>query len=131
MILVDTTVWIDFFAGRNATHVLYLEKLILDRENICICPLILTEILQGIQNDHEFKATLNHFEAIICLPMERSAYLLAAQLYRNARKNGVSIRKTNDCLIAAVAIENSATLLHHDKDFDLLARYSDLKILKT
>lgn len=129
MVLVDTSVWIDFFAGRDLLHVLRLETLIRDQEDLCICPLILTEVLQGIRDDGEFKNTQGLFETMLFLPMEKSTYVLAARLYRDLRKKGFSIRKTNDCLIAAVAVEHDVPLLHHDRDFDVLAKHSLLCVL--
>ena len=71
MVLVDTSVWIDFFAGRDLLHVLRLETLIRDQEDLCICPLILTEVLQGIRDDGEFKNTQGLFETMLFLPMEK------------------------------------------------------------
>jgi len=69
MVLVDTTVWIDFFAARSSPHVAALESLIERREDICICGIILTEVLQGIRKDSEFQKTRDLFNNLIFLPM--------------------------------------------------------------
>ena len=69
MVLVDTTVWIDFFAARSSGHVVTLENLIINREDICICGIVLTEVLQGIRKDSEFKKTRDLFGKLLFLPM--------------------------------------------------------------
>jgi predicted nucleic acid-binding protein len=126
MVLVDTTVWIDFFAARSVYHVQALEHLIERREDICICGVILTEVLQGIRKDAEFRKTRDLFMSLIFLPMEYETFLRSAELYRALRKKGVTIRKPLDCMIAAVALENEIPLLHNDKDFHLIEKYCGL-----
>ena len=74
MVLIDTTVWIDFFAGRQLPHVAVLESLIKKRENICICGIILTEVLQGIRLKSEFRKTKELFKVMIFLPMPYSVF---------------------------------------------------------
>lgn len=131
MVLVDTTVWIDFFAGRSQSHVASLETMIEDDEDLCICGVILTEVLQGIRSDSQYSKTRDYFSSLILLPMYQGTFERAADLYRSLRKKGVTIRKPSDCMIAAVAIQNDLLLLHNDRDFDQLAEYSKLKIMKT
>ena len=75
MVLIDTTVWIDFFAGRQLPHVAALERLIKGREDICICGIILTEVLQGIRDKSEFRKTKELFNTMIFLPMPYSVFL--------------------------------------------------------
>ena len=128
MVLVDTTVWIDFFSGRTSPHVLALENLIQQRDDICICGVILTEVLQGIQNEHLFKKTKDLFNNLIFLPMPYQTFLLSAEIYRSLRKKGVTIRKSVDCMIASVSIENNIPLLHNDKDFIPIEKYCGLKV---
>ncbi|MBW2645385.1 MAG: PIN domain nuclease [Deltaproteobacteria bacterium] len=131
MVLVDTTVWIDFFSARSAPHVLSLENLIEQRDDICICGVILTEVLQGIQNDNEFKKTRNMFNNLILLPMPSQTFLRSAEIYRSLRKKGFTIRKPIDCMIASVAIENDIPLLHNDKDFIPIGKHCGLKVHKS
>lgn len=127
MILVDTSVWIDYFASKPFSHVGLLEKLILDDEDICTCGIVLTEILQGIRNDIEFNKTRKLLECLVFLPMSYSTYIKSAKLYRTLRKNGITIKRVMDCLIATVAIENDIPILHNDKDFLLIESQSKLK----
>jgi predicted nucleic acid-binding protein len=117
MVLVDTTVWIDFFSGISCPHVKTLENLITNREDICICGIILTEVLQGIKKDSEFRQTRDLFANLIFLPMGYSSFLRSSEIYRELRKKGITIRKSMDCMIASIAIENEIPLLHNDKDF--------------
>ena len=130
MVLVDTTVWIDFFSAHLNPHVKTLENLIVDREDICVCGVILTEVLQGIRDDSEFKRTKNLFANLIFLPMPYSVYLCSAEIYRTLRRKGITIRKSVDCMIAAVAIEHRIPLLHNDKDFAPIEKHFGLKRLK-
>jgi predicted nucleic acid-binding protein len=118
MVLVDTTVWIDFFSNRSLPHVRELEDLLINREDLCICGVILTEVLQGIRNDSEFERTRDLFHNLIFLPMRYSTFLRSAEIYRSLRQKGITIRKAVDCMIASVALENEIPLLDNDKDFD-------------
>ena len=130
MVLIDTTVWIDFFSANSHPHVEALEKLIAEREDICLCGVILTEILQGIRDDAEFKKTRGLLANLVFLPMSYSVYLSSAEIYRALRRKGITIRKSVDCMIAAVAIEHKIPLLHNDKDFIPIEKHFDLKCLK-
>ncbi len=129
MTLVDTTVWIDIFSGRNTAQVAMLESLIDKREDICLCGVILTEVLQGIRNDKEHKRTKSVLSDLIFFPMTYETFLLAANIYRTLRVKGVTIRNSVDCMIASVCIENNVRLLHNDRDFDLIAQHFDLSFV--
>jgi predicted nucleic acid-binding protein len=131
MILVDTTVWIDLFRGQETAEVKLLERLIGENADICVCGVILTEVLQGIRDDKEYAATSARFESLIYLPMSQRTFRKAAELYRTLRRKGVTIRNAVDCMIAAVAIEHDIPLLHQDRDFTALAQHSGLKVAKT
>jgi predicted nucleic acid-binding protein len=130
MAMVDTTVWIDFFSGKPQQHVKILENLITERYDVCICGIILTEILQGIREDTAYKKTKQLLENLIFLPMQYSSFILSAEIYRKLRRKGITIRKTMDCMIAAVAIENDIALVHNDRDFIPIENHFRLKILK-
>ena len=130
MVLVDTTVWIDFFAARSSDHVVALEDLIRNREDICICGIILTEVLQGIRRDSEFSKTSDLFKNLLFLPMPYPVFLKAAEIYRSLRRKGITLRKSMDCMIASVAIENNIPLLHNDRDFRVIEEHCHLKCHK-
>ena len=130
MVLVDTTVWIDFFAARSSVHVTALENLIRNREDIGICGIILTEVLQGIRDNTEFTKTRDLFNNLLFLPMPYPVFLRAAGIYRDLRRKGITIRKSVDCMIASVAIENNIALLHNDKDFAPIEKHCGLRSYK-
>lgn len=130
MILIDTIVWIDFFNASSLHHVEMLENLISNKEDICICGIILSEVLQGIRKDSEYKKTRELFKELIILPMNNSTFFRSAEIYRTLRRKGITIRKPLDCMIASVAIENEILLLHNDRDFDPIEKYFGLKTLK-
>jgi predicted nucleic acid-binding protein len=131
MILVDTTVWIDFFAGRPRPHVATLEQLLQTGEDICICGIVLAEVLQGIRSDSEYAKTKDYFESLVFLPMTHATFLRSSQMYRTLRKKGITIRTPLDCMIASVAIEHRAPLLHNDRDFDKIADHTNLEVVKS
>ena len=131
MILVDTSVWIDFFAGRNLPHVDVLEQCILDNEDMALCGIILTEILQGIADDTTHRRVRRYLSPLIMLPMPETVFVRAADIYCKLRKKGITIRKSNDCIIAATALEHHCQLLHNDKDCSPIAKHFPLKIIKT
>jgi predicted nucleic acid-binding protein len=130
MALVDTTVWIDFFSGQPLPHVAALETLIENRDDICMCGIILTEALQGIRKDVEFRKTRDLFNTLIFLPMPYTVFLRSAEIYRKLRKKGITVRKPMDCMIASVAIENEIPLLHNDKDFHPIEKHCGLKVYR-
>ena len=130
MILVDTSVWIDFFAGRDQPHVARLEQFILDNEDLALCGIILTEILQGISDDTTYRRVRCDLSPLIMLPMPPTVFVRAADIYRKLRKLGITIRKSNDCIIAATALEHHCQLLHNDKDFTPVAKHFPLKVVK-
>jgi predicted nucleic acid-binding protein len=128
VILVDTTVWIDFFADRVTSHATHLKQLLEEQHELCICGPILTEILQGIRNTREHNHVQDLFGSLLFLDMHKDTFILAAEIYRKLRLRGITVRKTIDCMIAAVAVEYKAPLLHNDRDFDPIAKYCGLKI---
>ena len=129
--IIDTSVWIDYFNAIINSKTDNVVELIKANE-VLILPVILQEVLQGIRNDKLFNSiieTLVPLEFISYHQIEMS--IGAASLYRNLKTNGVTIRKPNDCLIAAICIANNIPLLHNDKDFDNIAKYTSLKIYKS
>lgn len=127
--LVDTSVWIDFFAARNTAQVALLESTIDQRVDLCLCGVILTEVLQGIRDDKQYMQTESVLSNLIYLPMDQSTFLLAANIYRTIRSRGITIRNSVDCMIAAVCIEHKADLLHNDRDFDYIADVFGLQVV--
>ena len=130
MILVDTSVWIDFLNGTNSRHRRLLHQLIEDDEDLVLSGIIVTEILQGIKEEKDFKAVQTILlEFPMYHPQGTETYLKAADIYRKCRKQGKTVRKTVDCIIAAICLENDLTLLHKDSDFDRIQSCLPLKCL--
>lgn len=131
MILVDTSVWIDFLRGTDSPERRTLHRLIDEEEDISISEIILTEILQGIKRDADFEKMK---EYLLELPIQRprgtETYVKAAQIYRDCRRKGKTVRKTVDCIIAAICLENNLTLLHKDSEFDTISACTGLESLK-
>ena len=130
MLLVDSTVWIDFFRGRETPQVIFLTESLEKDEDMCICGPILTEVLQGIADEHQYRKTREFFSPLVFLPLTEDHFLSAADIFRKARMSGESIRKTIDCIIASCAILQHIPLLHNDNDFLIIERFSRLKTVK-
>ena len=120
-LLADTSVWINFFKGNESKEVTILTKYIENDGPIFLCPTIVQEILQGINNDKQFREIKKYLLAFNILNDDGLEMAIsAANLYRSLRKKGITIRKSNDCLIAQYAINHSLHVLHQDRDFDLI-----------
>ena len=131
MILIDTSVWIDFLRGDNSPERRMLHDLIEDEKDIAITGITLTEILQGIKQDKPFRATRDYLlEFPIYEPASSAAYVKAAWIYGECRKKGKTIRSTVDCIIAAICLENDWVVLHKDRDYDIIQECVGLRVLK-
>lgn len=129
MILVDSSVWIDYFNGIDSPYTVKLD-ILLGIELIAIGDIILTEILQGFQNDIEFntaKAALLNLPSFDMIGQRNT--ITAAENYRFLRKKGITVRKTVDCIIATFCIQNGHSLLFCDKDFQPFVEYLGLRVV--
>ena len=124
-ILVDTSVWIDFFNDVENPQVHCLVKLLQDGR-VATCPVILMEVLQGIRADNACKKTAGYLSSLASYSISDQLFIDSAMLYRRARKKGITIRKSVDCLIAVTAIHYTLPLLHRDHDFDAIEKCSRL-----
>lgn len=127
MILVDSSVWIDYFRSADTPQVALLDSL-LGRSLLAVGDLIAAEVLQGVRDESEFKLvkrTLNAFEHIDLCGYELA--IKASDNYRALRALGFTIRKTIDTLIATRCIEDGLTLLHADRDFAPFSQHLGLK----
>jgi predicted nucleic acid-binding protein len=126
MIVVDSSVWIDFLNDRDSLQVRRLLAL-LGSEEIMVGDLMLCEILQGLESEpaaSEVETLMRHFDIV---PMAGEAIAIAAaRNFRSLRRRGITIRKTIDLLIGTWCIENRMPLLHNDRDFRPMARYLGL-----
>jgi predicted nucleic acid-binding protein len=129
MLVVDTTVWVDYFNGQINPETDYLDQA-LSEELVLVGDLILAEILQGFRSDNDFQqaqAALAKFEQVEMVNLQRAQQ--SAQNYRTLRKMGVTVRKTIDCLIATFCIAENHILLHRDADFDAFEQHLGLQVV--
>ncbi len=129
MIVVDTSVWVDFLGGRRTRQALRCAELIEGGAPVALTDVVFTEVLQGLPSEEDVQLVERHLRAFPILRLGGlDDFALAASLYRTARSEGVTIRKTLDCLIAAPCVRTGAPLLHADADFDRLASCTSLRI---
>lgn len=128
MLLVDTSVWIEVFRRSPRVH---LERLI-DFDEVVTCLPVIQEVLQGFRDERAYQTARVAMYAlpIVAAPLSAQVVDQAIDLYRSARRAGFTVRSGVDCLIAACALRHSLTVLHHDRDFDLLAKISALESRK-
>jgi predicted nucleic acid-binding protein len=131
MILVDTSVWIDFLKGENSPERRMLHELIQNEEDLSLTGIVLTEILQGIREGKQLNTTRKYLlEFPIFEPKGITTYTEAARIFGVCRKKGRIIRSTVDCLIAAICLENDLPVFYRDRDFDIIQECTGLKELK-
>jgi predicted nucleic acid-binding protein len=129
VIVVDTSVWIDVLGGRRTRQARRCVELIEGGDPVALTDLVFAEILQGLSSDADAELVERHLRAFPVLRLEGlDDFALAAELYRTARNQRVTIRNTLDCLIAAPCIRTGVPLLHSDADFDRLASCTSLRI---
>jgi predicted nucleic acid-binding protein len=129
VIVVDTSVWVDVLNDVPTPQAQRCIALIEAGEPIALTDIILTEILKGLRSDREARLVERHLRSFPILRLESmDDSVLAAELYRTARRAGVPIRKTLDCLIAVPCVRTGAPLLHADDDFDRLATCTPLQV---
>lgn len=127
MIAVDSSVWIDFLSDRPTPQVALLESFLThDPTEVALIDIVLTEVLRGLRDEEVSRVESQLVELDVLRMQWMTDFQAAAALYRTARKNGVTIRSTVDCLVAAVCIRSGVPLLHADVDFDRLSRISEL-----
>ena len=119
-LLVDSTVWIDFFGGRKTSQTDKLKAAVAARYDLCVCGCVCLEVLQGIREEKQYGAVKRHFENLIYLPEDRSTFELGATIYRELRREGLTIRNSIDCLIAATVIQHGVNLLENDRDYHFI-----------
>ena len=128
MILVDSSAWIDYFKGAATAQTELLDTL-LGRRPLAIGDLILTEVLQGFDNERDFDDARRMLTSLTVVELGgREIAIQGAKNFRALRRLGVTVRKTIDTVIATRCIESGYDLLHNDRDFDPFAQYLGLRI---
>jgi predicted nucleic acid-binding protein len=122
IVLPDSSVWIDAGRGASTSATRFIAQRE-EHEEVATTGIIFQEVLQGIRDEGKYEQMRERLWGTLILePRELSTYEIAAQLHRRARQQGFTIRKPNDCLIAALALEHGALLVHNDRDFFALAQ---------
>jgi predicted nucleic acid-binding protein len=130
MVLVDTSVLIDFLRGADNAAVGRFQHILDNNIPFGISPLTYLEVLQGTRTEKDYATVKSYLEThrFFGLLDEKESYEAAARIYFSCRKKGITINSTVDCLIAQTAIENDLTLLHNDADFDRMRKVAPLKV---
>lgn len=129
MLLVDSTVWVDYFNGHVTPQTDYLDG-ILETEQVLVGDLILAEVLQGFRHDQDFKQARQALARFELVGLTNPQFAIqSAMNYRALRKKGITVRKTIDSLIATYCIEQVCPLLHNDNDYDAYEQHLGLKVI--
>ena len=129
MILVDSSVWIDYFKGTITPQTEALDRL-LGNQPLSIGDLILTEVLQGFDDEKDFNQARRMLTSLIVIELGgQEIAIQAAKNFRTLRSLGVAVRKTIDTVIATRCIESGYDLLHSDRDFDPFAKHLGLRVV--
>ena len=125
MLLVDTSVWIEVFRKPSRLRL----DAVVDFDDVVTCLPVVQEVLQGFRDERAFQTAREAMYALpmVASPVTQPVFDQAIELYRAARRAGITIRSGVDCLVAACAIRHSLAVLHRDRDFDVLAKVSSLE----
>jgi predicted nucleic acid-binding protein len=130
VVVVDTSVWVDYLNGVDSRGADRLDRLLGERI-LLIGDLILAELLRGFRSDAEARQALELFEPLEFVEMAgRDVAIESARNYRRLRNKGATVRKTMDMLIGTYCLMNGHELLHDDRDFDVMARHLGLRTLR-
>ena len=126
VILVDTSAWIEFLRNTGTTVCNLVDELL--EEEIAVCDPVRMEVLAGARDESHLLSLRRLLARAVLIPTHPADYDDAAALYRRCRRQGETVRRLIDCLIASSAIRASVPILHDDADFDVLARHTELRI---
>ncbi|MBI3734638.1 MAG: PIN domain nuclease [Chloroflexi bacterium] len=130
MVIVDTTVWIDYLRDAKTPATAWLE-IEMDRQRLGLTDLILCEVLQGVRDARQFAAVRDNLLNFAVFSAGGTELAIqAAQNYRALRIRGYTVRRTIDCLIATFCLMNNHDLLHSDRDFDPFERGLGLRVVR-
>ena len=126
MIMIDSSVWIDYFTGADNKQTEILDAT-LGQQHVAIGDLILTEVLQGFRHDKDYNTAKSLFAELTLFELVgKEMALKSAQNFRALRKKGITIRKTADVIIASFCIDRNIPLLFSDKDFKPFVKHLGL-----
>jgi predicted nucleic acid-binding protein len=126
--LVDTSVWADFFNGTRNPHVDRLDSALAEEEDLAVIPMIVTEVLQGFRTEGGFRRARRLLVSLPVIHPTLGCHVRAARLFRSLRRRGVTPRGAVDCVIAQTCLDSGAELLSPDADFHRIARHAPLRL---
>ena len=126
MILIDTSAWVEFLRGTGSPTCDRVDELL--AVDIATCDAIRMEILAGARDEAHLRDLRGLLARATLLPIQPVDYEQAAAIYRACRKQGETVRKLIDCLIAATAIRHEVPVLHSDVDFEVISRHTPLRV---
>ena len=126
MILVDTSAWIEFLRDTGSTVCDLVDEML--ASEIAICDAVRMEVLAGARDEWHLLILRRLLARAAVIRTRATDYDDAAALYRRCRRQGETVRKLADCLIAAAAIRAGVPILHNDVDFEVLARHTELRV---
>lgn len=129
MLLIDTSVWIKLFRDDSEDFKQSLIKTI-NNQDYCLSRFSQTELLQGCLNEQEWSKLNSYLKTQDYLEPSTESWTVAARIYYDLRRQGITVRNTIDCCIAASAIEHNLLLLHIDRDFEAIAKGTSLNQIK-
>jgi len=126
VVLVDTSVWVEFFRRPSRIDL----PAVVDLDEVVTCLPVVQEVLQGFREEAAFALARDAMLALplVEAPLRQELFEEAVSLYRRARATELTVRSSVDCLIAVCALRHGLTVLHRDRDFDFLARVSPLRV---
>ena len=131
MMVVDTSVWIDFLNGHDSAHAAYLARAIGAGESIAVPGVVLTEVLLGLKTENQAASIADLMTAFTPVTeLSGQGHADAARLYRLCRSKGFTVRSTIDCLIAQTCLRDGLPLLTKDRDFTSIAAFAPLKLVR-
>ena len=129
MIVADSSAWIGFLRGTGHPAAIELKRLLETDADVAVTEVVVAELLAGAKTEHHRRTLRTRLLSLPMLPLAGfGGYEEAANVYRACRRNGETLRSILDCLIAVPAIRADAAILHADRDFDAIARHTDLKL---
>ncbi|MCZ6672302.1 MAG: PIN domain nuclease [Verrucomicrobia bacterium] len=128
MVIVDTSIWVDFLKGRESAGATHLEQLLDDEVDVFTSGIIVQELLTGIKEKKTRNEVKKDLGLFITVMPSLGTHVQAAEIYDGCRKKGITIRSIVDCLIAALAIEYDLTVLQSDRDYVGISQVYPLKL---
>ncbi|UUT34393.1 type II toxin-antitoxin system VapC family toxin [Microbacterium elymi] len=128
--LVDSSAWIEYLRATGSPADAAVERLIREQAPLKTCEPVMMELLAGARSDTHTRQLERLLARATLLPTQPTDWVDAARIYRTGRREGVTVRRLVDCLIAAIALRNDESILHHDVDFDAIARVTSLTVAR-